>query len=454
MFLPALAVILAVPSLLIKSQCINQDDLRERSSQVSLMRQIYQHAEEVVVFMGDGQAHRTEWSNLERPPPSPEHRFCGLPEEEAILAEFLKACQVAIPRKSFSAAFCAIALIRLLAIQAKDSTFHQQLLTMGTATRRYIFECLRSFLVCPWWDRIWVVQEVAVGKQLVVHYGTVSVSWDICCLATYISGRLLAELEPENSKVLNLFSNRMMSLQWTRQKQGTYQGTDLVYLLQQFSDRQASDDRDKVYGLLGLSNSLYDIWPNYDLDTVETYKNVALSLVQISLACWVGDQGRKNHRQLPSWVPDWSTALDQGDKRRIFRNNERNPRPKVGFTVIEYEASYYFSLQNQMDALIKSVKSRVPQLELPSWWREHIALYIKQLEKRQTVLAHSPTSSASGVLRNHIVKSIHGLVNLCYDLDHICSKFEKSKPTPVSLLYLGIVMIKETQYSCSTSLAR
>lgn len=387
------------------------------------MRKIYEGAEEVIVFMGDGQAHRPERSNLEHPPTSLEYCFWGVPKEEAVLAEFAKACQVAIPGQPFSAAFCAVALLRLLAIQAEDSTCYQQLLTMKPTSRRYMFECLRSFLTCPWWDRIWVVQEVVVNPMLMVHYGPVSVSWSVCVSAhLHMSGRLSTELEPENVKVLELFHNRLRSLGWAQLQWHMAEPTDLVYLLQQFSDRQASDDRDKVYGLLGLAKAQHSIWPNYKLNTAQVYTNVALSLLETSLACWYGDQGRKAHRDLPSWVPDWSTPLDQGDKRRIFIN-EHETRHTSRFTIIGIEADYYHYVSSRMEKLIASVADGLLELELPTWWHVHIALYIERLVKWQTA---PPLEQWSRCARDRglIDRLIGHLIKNCEALQGICSKFE------------------------------
>ena len=86
----------------------------------------------------------------------------------------------------------------------------------------------------------------------------------------------------------------------------------------------ATDQRDKVYGLLGLAAESQDVArtpdalrPDYDLDVVQVYEKVASfifweykSLSTLTLTSGVaGDVSRTQRKQilekLPSWVPNW-----------------------------------------------------------------------------------------------------------------------------------------------------
>lgn len=337
------------------------------------MRLIYENAEEVIVFLGDGRGHRLQRADLTNPPISPSSKFLGNHRDESFLASFLETCQTSNPRdltSLASPALCAMCLVRLLSDESKMENFCRQVVKLKEATRRHLFECLRSFLICPWWKRIWVVQEIAVSRDAVVHFGNVSAPWKVLVGAASVTSSVrrestaLAELEFENFKVLELFQNQLLSLEETRRIWKADRGSNLGRLLQQFSDRQASDDRDKVYGLLSLAKQGHNIQPNYELDVQQTYINTFLSIIKsdVSLVCWAGDQKRKNRLGFPSWVPDWSNGLDVADRHRAAYADKYNVNRGWRLQIVYQEMDYWLSVKTQMKLLIDSLVRQQKQL--------------------------------------------------------------------------------------------
>lgn len=266
------------------------------------MHLIYKNAEEVVVFMGDDRGHRVSRSQLMGSPPSPTIALHGHKRDDSFLNEMLNICYSSKTRKiasSLTAAACAMGLISLFSDQEAVERDCMQLMSLKGENRDYLFERFKEFVVCPWWSRIWVVQEVAVGTALTIRYGTIEISWeamvaaaDVWSLAETRQVATDAGIETENLKVLDLFANQLIGLEKTREKWRTEGGTDLVRLLQEFSDRHATDDRDKVYGIRSLvkPDQQY-INPSYELNVYGTYKATALALIRNggTLACWAGD---------------------------------------------------------------------------------------------------------------------------------------------------------------------
>ncbi|KAF2626526.1 hypothetical protein BU25DRAFT_459231 [Macroventuria anomochaeta] len=76
----------------------------------------------------------------------------------------------------------------------------------------------------------------------------------------------------------------------------------------------ASDDRDRAYTLLGVTtdDAARDIVPDYTLSCHDVYIRTAQVLLRhghydIPSLC----RGQDRNYSLPSWVPDWSTVMEQ-----------------------------------------------------------------------------------------------------------------------------------------------
>lgn len=114
--------------------CINQEDPKERSKQVQLMREIYFNARRVIVWLGKEA------------------------EDTRAGVEFLKAPEVHPSLKEHAADVLRTASSDLTAI----------LNGLG-----------ELLLNRPYWNRLWVVQEVMCAKDLVVHCGSLIVGYEI-----------------------------------------------------------------------------------------------------------------------------------------------------------------------------------------------------------------------------------------------------------------------------------
>lgn len=372
------------------------------------------------MFMGDGRNHRTQRSGLTGAPTFPKRTFLGDERDDAYLVEFLETCRSTKLKRLTSpgyTAFLAISLVRLFSDELKFGQSCQKLSRLPKHVRRHLFKCLRSFLACSWWDRTWVIQEIAVSTAATVQYGTVSAPWRIFTGAVSVlssNPRNLASwagLEPENCQVLALLSNQLSTLERTRQQWHSDGGAHLLHLLQEFSNRQASDDCDKVYGLLGLAKNRHIIEPDYRLGILEVYRSTALALIRSdsSLACWVGDQRRKNQRNLPSWIPDWSVAFDPADRRRMDLIDLYNASRGWSLRFVDHEIEYWTLVLGQMTLLLDNIG---PSRRLPSAWRPNVLRYMEGLP-----VGPSVSSNVKSVIEE--------LKCQCERLAHLCSTYSE-----------------------------
>jgi GTP-sensing pleiotropic transcriptional regulator CodY len=118
---------------------------------------------------------------------------------------------------------------------------------------RHLNDCrtgLRQLLGRQWFTRVWILQEVANAQKGTVCCGTWTIPANIFAQAPSLMG---VEPEPHCQAILDILPETSRSRSWWGQER------DLYMLLCQFQASKATDERDKIYALLGLSSNPLDI---------------------------------------------------------------------------------------------------------------------------------------------------------------------------------------------------
>jgi hypothetical protein len=109
---------------------------------------------------------------------------------------------------------------------------------------------LRQLLDRQWFTRVWILQEVANAQKATVCCGTWSIPANMFAEAPSLIG---VEPKPHCQAVLDIMPGTSRSGSWWGQER------DLYTLLSRFQASKATDERDKIYALLGLSSNPLDI---------------------------------------------------------------------------------------------------------------------------------------------------------------------------------------------------
>jgi hypothetical protein len=256
--------------------CIDQPNTREKEQQIPLMGLIYTHATNTIIWLGDedGQDPGLAFKVME-------HVYGRL-----------QGSDVKITPDDFA---------RLVFPPAEDRSWR----------------AIQQILQRPWLFRLWTIQEAVLSKHLFVQCGRVAVCWDDLAVWCYTldSCGLLRWLETKDNCGLNTSSHMQPqvsgatiidSLQVDRLKALTSQ--EKSYLLQSLVRTryaQATQAKDKIYGVLGIAES--DIVPDYSSATSarDVYHEACVTqlpqLIYELLSCVDHDTPSS-----PSWVPDWS----------------------------------------------------------------------------------------------------------------------------------------------------
>jgi len=346
--------------------CINQRDTGERNHQVKIMGDIFRSASNVFVDLGDG-IDRTEGvrpKDLSWLAAAPPIHFHGEEDDEVPQRppEWRKRSSARRKGPQQCNAFDAFSLLSALA-QGKHWSAIPLLCsgqTQGSddnhTSRLDVFEALRRVMQppwSPWWQRIWVVQEIVVPPRVTVVYGKISAPWGMFAKAARNYERHARSccsdharsLPRDYSIILADFCQRVEYIDELRDiyaggipdpstRRTAPEGDDvpgappssstaaqrppLFSLLRRFRARKATDPRDKVFALLALADS-GSIVPDYTLSVADVFRKATLESISStqSMSVLTSEIGRKFRDDLPTWVPDWDAPGDHSESARL-----------------------------------------------------------------------------------------------------------------------------------------
>jgi hypothetical protein len=199
----------------------------------------------------------------------------------------------------------------------------------------YNWQAFNSFYNRPWFGRLWIIQEIAFSKEVVILCGprTTTMPW-----ATVDQNVMSAESEyhqllPYPIGFLNCFTIATIRDRiWIRSAHpgqlaaslGVHpedlpagKDFDPIDIIAYTKTFECCDPKDRFFALYGLLKSMFN-WseqPNYSVTVHEVYRNMVRLLINRdkSLRVLSGNLLRHNSPDWPSWVPDWSVrdSLDR-----------------------------------------------------------------------------------------------------------------------------------------------
>ncbi|ELQ44800.1 hypothetical protein OOU_Y34scaffold00050g16 [Pyricularia oryzae Y34] len=282
----------------IDALCINQADHRERGHQVGQMAQTYSCAQRVLVWLGMGNALKhsiIRWMDAldrrvnARPNFSRQSSPVGLWVNE-VRNQGYSAVTYGKDPNDHSQARWPLTMKREKLPQLDVGVEYRYPLPSLTEIEQ---QEVPSLYRAAWFTRIWVIQEAAKARSALVMYDRYSVQ-----SSTFVLVPQLFDFEvPEGTQaVLDLLPGPLRMTSWWNNAR------DLRTLMDKFgSSCKASDERDKVYALLGLASDAPSLQPDYDVDT-----RVVIERTIAYLMANRGVTGRAGlwTRHLPQWTMD------------------------------------------------------------------------------------------------------------------------------------------------------
>jgi hypothetical protein len=233
--------------------CINQNDTSEKNHQVRLMSMIYSNAAQVLSYLG---VEPSEVTNKLR------------------------------------------GVINFL----QDRTGS---VTVGSGSPHSIKEGLLGFLELPYFDRVWIMQEIGLAQLVTLVIGDQEIRWTGDVILKTLSECSLLGLKPPSV------------LRWIPSSRPEEQN-DILAVLSKSRNCSARDPRDKVYALLGLMDPKYssEFPVDYSAKHLEVYAKLANYCIEKvgrfdvlqhcqHVSAFDTDPRWQNTRKVPSWIPQW-----------------------------------------------------------------------------------------------------------------------------------------------------
>jgi hypothetical protein len=265
--------------------CINQEDIRERNSQVPKMTRIYKQADQVFAWLGP----------------------------------------------SYEDSPLAFELVQDLGQPDVDQNWAVEQLRSRTTQ----LQALSKLFQREYWMRMWVLQELTVAKSITIYCGDDSISGEALVRVQELLVRIRKSGLTYND-LLQAMDNNVFAMdivgdegllkiqQWN--ESASKKDLSFFECLLLHADRSATDARDLIYGLANIANekSKYHILVDYALSVRDLYTSFARTEIQTSKTLFILTRARMTERQhaLPSWVPDWSGIKSN----HVFLNDARQPQ--------------------------------------------------------------------------------------------------------------------------------
>ncbi|KAI1142325.1 HET-domain-containing protein [Hypoxylon sp. FL0543] len=278
--------------------CINQDDIEERSRQVSRMIDIY-NAGLVVTWLGPVR----EWT------------------VDSAYKKLLRRVRLSQPQMSMDESIellfskCETIYTQWQPLDDDDNAILDE--EFGDAYGA-IVKATIEVLSRPWFKRAWTIQEACLDNHPNMYLGRHSVyMYKFLALFEILASEVrFLYISPGAARLFafdgihKLYYSVLYD--WDDNPKKSEIAEVLARLLRLTSTKVCSDPKDQLYGILGLLRQFNEgelpeeLAPDYRLSYEDVYWNYAAFLFQsLGDLELLGCRRREFQRQVPSWVPDF-----------------------------------------------------------------------------------------------------------------------------------------------------
>lgn len=255
----------------IDALCIDQNNLEERAKHVQQMARIYAGAEKVLVWLGE------PWG---------------------------------VDSRAFEVISTLLEKLPLL-IESTEQSLLQFTFGNDKTIRDLPWDGLNQLLQRAWFERVWVIQEIANAAKADICIGSLVYDWRaFASVMMLLLTKNLVSYLIASGEVLAHHISTMLAL--INAKVGLQARPSLLPTLMRSRDFKCTLPHDMIYGVLGLCSG-HDqgyVTMDYSVDAAEIYTNFTIAHItkrrKINVIYACAKTASVSELSLPSWVPDWT----------------------------------------------------------------------------------------------------------------------------------------------------
>ncbi|KAF2249287.1 HET-domain-containing protein, partial [Trematosphaeria pertusa] len=207
--------------------CINQEDTDEKSRQVRAMSEIYRRARQVIAWVGE-----------------------DYDDASKVLLFFTKNIEEFWRVDSMIGGF-----ERAIYLDSDPGAIETLEKSICETFGRRDLAAIRKIFLRPWFKRRWIIQEVALAAKPIIRCGSTTMGFFDFALCANIINLFYEQREGHVFDPRCMMDDHITSI---LQSLAAHQDSrfPILELLHTYHAAQCSDDRDRIYALLGLSDDL------------------------------------------------------------------------------------------------------------------------------------------------------------------------------------------------------
>ncbi|KAI1291434.1 heterokaryon incompatibility protein-domain-containing protein [Xylaria venustula] len=289
--------------------CINQASKPDRTAQVARMTRIYSRCQNAVVWLGDVP-----------------------PKLQTTLIEFLQTLSCAQKQQQRDGLILGDNYASALQLSHMDAAQRKRYGLPNWHDPRW--KVLLYIYASLWTRRTWIVQEVALPRQVDVLIGPVIMDWrSLSSILFYVESLKVSGLNFGSLSSWKAFL--ALGVRRARTQEGEF--SPLSELLFEHRRGKAMDPRDRIFGLMGLSAEREEVPPaDYVASITNIFTDATIDMFRrsgnLDMLGLVGPVRPDRPQDLPSWVPDYGSP--QGPHpitKRGMLYTSKNPQVSAKF---------------------------------------------------------------------------------------------------------------------------
>ncbi|KAK5636039.1 hypothetical protein RRF57_011751 [Xylaria bambusicola] len=233
--------------------CINQVDLKERACQVPIMAIIYAKASRVIVWLEEP-VDRNFTTNGDQALEA--IRIAGQTQSTYLIQESTDPTDQGTDHDDESTG------------DINESTNH-----IDEKAREAILTLLRR----SWFQRVWVLQEIAAARQIIVLTSGNAIEGYGFCLGLRALNFVFED--PSTESLVQSMTNLIEGAVFRSKNIIPSTVSSLGQLIDTYHTRQATDRRDKIYALLGMCSNNQCILADYDMAWSDLFRLTIKTLI-------------------------------------------------------------------------------------------------------------------------------------------------------------------------------